>query len=76
MFKVYKVYSEPHYAGCALVAANSAKEANEFIKSFKDSDENNCCDSYGYCYVDEDDLIEHLSSDIEGLIEQSIYYVG
>lgn len=49
MFKVYKIHSKPHYAGYALVAANSVEEANEFIKSFEDSDGNNYCDSYGYC---------------------------
>lgn len=76
MYKVYKIHSMPHYEGFALVAANSAEEANEFIKSFKYSDRNNHCNSYGYCYIDENDLLDHLSSDIEGLIDQSIDYVG
>lgn len=76
MFKVYKVTSGACYTGYALVAANSAEEANKHIATFKNSDKDNTCDSWGYDKVYEDDRIEHLFSDEEGIIDYGISYSG
>ena len=76
MYKVYEIPVEYCYDGTSLVAANSAEEANEFIKSFKESDPNNECDSFGYGFVDEHDIIPHIYADIEGIINYGIRYFG
>lgn len=67
MYKVYEISAECCYDGTSLVAAKNAEEANKFIKSFKESDPHNDCDSFGYCFVDEYDIIPHIFSDMEGI---------
>lgn len=74
MYKVYLVNPNIDYAGFALVAAEDATNANKIIEDFKTFDDDNTYDSYGYCFVDDDDLIEELSSNIKGFILQKIYY--
>ena len=75
-YKVYLIDSLSHYLGSALVAADSAEEANELIDEFKDSDTKNRADSYGYSYVDESDRIESVFSIRKGIVHFGIYYRG
>lgn len=76
MMKVYEISSNVHYYGIALVAANSAEEANEYIMKFKEDDPNNILDSFGYSFVDEDDCLEDLSSNKAGIVYYGISYSG
>lgn len=77
MYKVYESTPGSYgYYGSALISAENAEEANEFIKEFKKNDENNTSDSLGYSYVKEYDNIEHLFSDVKGIIKYGIYYNG
>ena len=75
-YNVYLISSKYHYRSESLVAAESAEEANSFIQNFKTKDKDNIDDSWGYEYVDESDSIEHLYSDIKGIIHYGIYYNG
>ena len=75
-FPVYKIYSKMHYGGSALVAANSAKEANEFIDSYKEIDKDNSGNSWGYSYVDEDDRLSYIFATCTGILDYGIYYTG
>lgn len=75
-YKVYKMYADGPYGGSALIAANSAEEANKCIDDFIDSDKDNKFNSYSYHHVDEDDCIQCLSSDEHGIIEDDIWYIG
>ena len=76
-FSVYKISpNQGCYMGNALVAANNAIEANEFIDSFKEHDKHNDSDSWGYGYVDEDDKIDCLFSTVTGIIDYGIWYRG
>ena len=76
-FPVYKI--EPNqscYRGSALVAAESAASANEFIDDFIKRDKQNKRDSWGYAYVTEDDKIDYLFSTVTGIIDYGIQYYG
>ena len=76
-FPVYKITpNQGCYSGMALVAANTAAEANEFIDSFKEHDTKNVNDSWGYGCVDEDDKIDYLFSTVTGIIDYGIWYRG
>ena len=75
-YKVYLIDPLCHYIGSALVAADSAEEANELIGKFKDSDTHNYLDSYGYSYVDEGNKIESVFSIRKGIVHFGIYYYG
>lgn len=74
MYKVYRIYSKMDYTGYSLIAANTAEEANWMIEDFKKSDSRNLNDSYGYDYVDENDVIENLHADYTGFILHGINY--
>ena len=76
MYKVYKVEPQMYYHGVSLVAANSALEANSIIADFKRDDTNNWYDSWGYCEVDESDVIEDVFSERKGIVLYGIYYYG
>ena len=76
MYKVYKVEPQMYYHGTSLVAANNVEEANSIIADFKKNDTNNCNDSWGYCEVDESDVIEGLLSERKGIVLYGIYYYG
>ena len=76
MYKVYKVEPQMYYHGVSLVAANSALEANSIIADFKRNDTNNWYDSWGYCEVDESDVIEDVFSERKGIVLYGIYYYG
>lgn len=71
MYKVYHISPASHYCGFALVAANSAEDANEHIAERKAE-----WDFFGYCYVSECDQIEYLTSSLEGFIFDTIRYSG
>ena len=76
-FSVYKISpSKGCYTGNALVAANNAIEANKFIDSFKEHDEHNECDSWGYGYVTEDEKIDNVFSTVDGILDYGIWYKG
>lgn len=76
MYKVYKVEPQMHYHGMSLVAATCAEEANLFIIEFKINDTNNWNDSWGYCEVDESDVVEGVLSERKGIVLHGIYYYG
>ena len=76
MYKVYKVEHRMYYHGISLVATNSAVEANSIIADFKKNDTNNWNDSWGYCEVDESDVIEGVFSERKGIVLYGIYYYG
>lgn len=76
MYKVYKVEPQMHYHGMSLVAAVNAVEANSIIADFKKDDTNNWNDSWGYCEVDESDVIEGVFSEHKGIVLHGIYYYG
>lgn len=73
-FNVYEISSTSDYHGYSLVAAKSASQANAFIEDFKKSDPGNIYDSMGYNFVDENDRISDIYSDISGFITHKIYY--
>lgn len=75
-FPIYKVGSKIHYSGSALVAANSAEEANEFIDAFKSIDKKNESDSWGYDYVTENDKMDYIFATCTGILDYGIYYIG
>lgn len=75
-YKVYLADSEICYTGIAIIAAESAEEANSYIESFKYCDKNNSANSFGLCYVKEDDQIPELSSSKKGIIYNTIMYIG
>lgn len=79
-YNVYKIETGGRYASCyrgiSLVAANNAEEANEMIAKEMKEDIHNDRDMWGYGTVDEDDIIEHLYSDVKGIILYGIYYYG
>ena len=76
MFNVYKINSACCYRGYSLVSAECVEEANVIIKEFKEKDKDNICDSYGYEYVNESNIMEFISSNVKGIIEYGIYYSG
>lgn len=76
MYKVYVSRSACYYEGISLIAANSAEEANKTIGLFKEADVENKCDSWGYTSVDEDDVLERVYSENNGIIYSGIYYTG
>lgn len=76
MYKVYHVTPASYYEGFALIAANSAAEVNEHIAEYKANDPDNRWDSFGFTYVDEGDVIDNISSSIEGFVYNNIFYTG
>lgn len=76
LYKVYKVESELSYTGTSLVAARSAEEANKYIDDFRERDKDNKSDSWGYCYVNESDVLENIFSKESGIIDYGIRYSG
>lgn len=76
MYKVYEVTPKAYYYGYALVAAHTAAEANEHISVFKECDPTNKYDSWGWDYVSEDDVIENIFADCEGIMRDNIRYSG
>lgn len=74
--KVYHMDPGVCYNGYALIAAESAEQANEMILDYKKSDPHNKYDSFGFCYVDEMDAIDSLTSSETGIIYNRVYYSG
>lgn len=75
-YGVYKCNSLMHYEGYSLIGADSAKQARKIVSEFQKQDEKNEYDSWGYGTVEEDDLIEGIWSESEGIIHMGIHYVG
>ena len=76
-FPVYKIFPLAHYGGSALVAANSAEEANEFIDSFREVDKNNSANSWGYEHVTEEgNRLDYIYASYTGILDYGIYYSG
>ena len=65
-YKVYVIDSKGYYAGKSLVAAECAEEANKIIDAFVKDDPHNHADSWGYCHVDEYEVIENIYSEQQG----------
>lgn len=76
IYNVYKIESDYYYRGSAIVAAKTVEEANEYIRKFISEDNLNKLDSWGYTFVDKNDMIEHVYSDISGMLDLGIYYYG
>ena len=76
MYKVYLVDSKACYYGISFVAANNAEEANSFIKDFQERDKKNVCDSWGYETVNEEDMVDGIWSEHNGIIHYGIRYGG
>lgn len=74
--KVYKVDPAMYYHGFALVGAETAEQANSFIDSFQEFDKDNSADSWGYCHVSEDDVIDYIFAETEGILLYGIFYCG
>lgn len=75
-FPLYKVSAKIHYAGVALIAAESAEVANEFIRQFQEVDNENVCNSWGYDTVTEDDKLDYAFGTLQGIIDYGIFYTG
>ena len=75
-YNVYEILSGMYYGGISLVAAENAEKANEAIREFIKSDPENNNSSWGYEYIDESYRLDHLHSDIPGIIYEGIYYSG
>lgn len=75
-YKVYEVQSNGPYSGEALIGAKNIDDANEIIKDWKEIDKDNACDSWGWSYVDEDNLVDGLISVKHGIIVNHIRYSG
>ena len=75
-YKVYRVDPRNCYRGYALIAAETADEANAFIKAFQEDDKNNRMDSWGYDKVDESDVIDGIWAENKGFVNEEIYYYG
>ena len=76
MFKVYKVDAKMCYDGYALIGAHNAAEANEYINEFKEFDNMNKMDSWGYEFVTEDDVMECINATCAGILDYGIHYMG
>lgn len=77
MYKVYKIDPNQYcYSGVSFVAADNAEEANSFIANFKEEDEHNWDDSWGYSYVDENDVMDGLFAQGKGIVYHGIWYNG
>ena len=74
--KVYHMDPYMLYGGFALIAAETADEANEMILDYKKHDPHNQSNSFGFCYVDELDRIYELTSSEKGIIYNRVYYSG
>ena len=68
MYKVYEVIPRECYVGYALVA--------EHISVLKECDPTNKYNSWGWTFVTEDDVIENIFADCEGIIRDTIHYSG
>ena len=75
-YNIYEVDSKFYYNGIALVAAENVDEANRIIQSYRDCDENNTCDSWGWENVSKDNLVPELFSKEKGIILNRIHYCG
>ena len=73
---VYQILPSRYYGGISLVAAENAEKANEAIREFIKSDPENHNSSWRYEYIDESYRLDHLYSDITGIIYEGIYYSG
>jgi len=73
--KVYHVPNKANYGGDAFVYASSVYEANILIEKYKEEDNNNLFDSWGYNLVDEKCYTGELTDESTQII-QGIYYVG
>mgnify|MGYP006981388353 FL=1 len=76
MYNVYVIYSASCYDGVSFVAAENAKEANKFIQERINNDPANITDSWGYCFVDEDDMLDDVFATRKGFVFSGIHYRG
>ena len=75
MYKVYKILPEMLYQGFSLVAATDINEANKYIENFKRNDKYQFGCSNGFKFICEFDTIEHLYSDVPGIIHNGITHI-
>lgn len=74
-YNVYRVDCKPFYDGIALISAESADKANVIIAKEQETDSGNKEDTHGWEFVLEEDKVENLFSDIEGVLVNCISYV-
>ena len=74
---LYLIHSKPHYAGTAIVSAETANQAKEIIKEFKLLDSDNSADSWGWDDdISEDNILPNAFGTFIGIILNDIYYHG
>ena len=74
---LYLIHSKPHYAGTAIVSAETANQAKEVIKEFKLLDSDNYADSWGWDDdISEDNILPNAFGTFIGIILNDIYYHG
>ena len=73
-YNVYQIPSGINYGGLSLVAAESAIQANKFIREFKESDIKNINNSFGYDYITENYKLDNIYADKAGIIYKGIYH--
>lgn len=76
LYKVYESQSFMNYTGIALIGADSAEEANDYIREFKEYDSSNEMNSLGMRFVDSTDEVKELRSIQNGIILNEISYIG
>lgn len=76
MYNVYVIHSASCYDGVSFVAAENAKEANKFIQDRIKNDSANIADFWGYCFVDEDNMLEDVFATEKGFVFSGIHYRG
>lgn len=76
--KVFRCDPKANYSGMALVAANTAEEANKVVEAFKACDYFNTADSHGYGKIYDDDCIPYLTANYNypEIILYGIFYSG
>lgn len=74
--KVYNIRVKANYSGEASVYAENVEKANELIEMFKNKDNNNKNDSWGYSFVEESSDFDGYYTDEESGIVRGIYYSG
>lgn len=72
-YNVYLVDPKIGYSGCALVAAVNAKQANNIIRKFIQTDSNNMRSSSGYCFVNEAEKVSNVFAAKNGILHYGIY---
>lgn len=70
-YRIYIIHPRTsHYSGLTLVAANSAAEADEYVRNDLDASKDDCD------YASEKDVVEGAYSEKPGVLHHGIFYRG